>query len=51
MRSNQLTLCVLVIRNLPCACFGAPDQITCYKGIKLFLEVSKANTCLSHGEQ
>lgn len=27
--------------------FKVLDQITCYKEIKLFLEVSKANTCLA----
>lgn len=47
MRKNQLTQRVLRIHNLPCTCFEALDQITCYKGIKLFLEVSKANTCLA----
>lgn len=47
MRNNQLIHCVLRIHNLPCTCFEVLHQITCYKGIKLFLEVSKANTCLA----
>lgn len=47
LRNNQWTPCVLRIYNLLCTCFEALDQITCLKGIKLFLEVSKANTCLA----
>lgn len=42
LRNNQFALHVLRIHNLPCTCFEALDQTTCYKGMKLLLEVSKA---------
>lgn len=47
LKNNQSSQCAVIIHNLTCTCFEALDQITCYQGIKLFLEVSKANMCLA----